>query len=104
MFKIVFCAQLLVCSSLAVSEGSQEFWARTDQGSTGTSPGSPSNERVQNDFKPFQIPMDVFDELETQLDMARPLNRPTRNFPSFDYFDSFGNFNGATGPKMASYV
>ena len=59
---------------------------------------------AKNNFKPFQIPMDVFDELETQLDMARPLNRPTRNFPSFDYFDSFGNFNGATGPKMASYV
>ena len=55
-------------------------------------------------FQPFQIPMDVFDELETQLDMARPLTRPRRNFPSFDYFDSFGNFNGFSGPKMASYV
>ena len=48
--------------------------------------------------------MDVFDELESQLDMARPLPRPRRNFPSFDYFDSFGNFNGLSGPKMASYV
>ena len=76
------------------------------QSSTDTSPslGSLSSIKAKNNFKPFQIPMDVFDELETQLDMARPLNRPTRNFPSFDYFDSFGNFNGATGPKMASYV